>query len=167
MAVGSPQGSLDVEPLIVGQMSKTWWSLQLPMQELASHFDSSFQHPPEGSIWAPTDDGPCARVLEKMRERLPVILVDSAAASIVYSPCGVGEDGMTRLSNVSLALRQKVAQQHILLWRWMALQTHLLHEFSDAFVIPNPTDRTPVITLKAFPTSATVSTAYSIYIFKR
>ncbi|VTT60258.1 unnamed protein product [Fusarium fujikuroi] len=30
MAVGSPQGSLDVEPLIVGQMSKMRWSLQLP-----------------------------------------------------------------------------------------------------------------------------------------
>ncbi|SCN77296.1 uncharacterized protein FFB20_05506 [Fusarium fujikuroi] len=55
MAVGSPQGSLDVEPLIVGQMSKMRWSLQF-----------------------------------------------------------------------------------------------------DAFVIPNPTDRTPVIILKAFPTSATV-----------
>ncbi|SCO54422.1 uncharacterized protein FFMR_11801 [Fusarium fujikuroi] len=54
MAVGSPQGSLDVEPLIVGQMSKMRWSLQF-----------------------------------------------------------------------------------------------------DAFVIPNPTDRTPVIILKAFPTSAT------------
>ncbi|CZR48830.1 uncharacterized protein FPRO_12272 [Fusarium proliferatum ET1] len=55
MAVVSPQGSLDVEPLIVGQMSKTRWSLQF-----------------------------------------------------------------------------------------------------DAFVIPNPTDRTPVINLKAFSTSATV-----------
>ncbi|CVL06610.1 uncharacterized protein FMAN_11770 [Fusarium mangiferae] len=37
----------------------------------------------------------------------------------------------------------------------MALQTHLFRAFSDAFVIPNPTDRTPVITFKAFPTSST------------